>query len=329
MSKFQYTNINTVLSKFHRDFRDIDINETDAIEWVGEALGFIKAPSALEEHVAFMEVKDYQCSIPEYLVYITQIARNTKGVTEVCSTEEDEEVNDNVISNGGSFEPNLVAIDCHGQIIGDYDVAYYRPYYDLKWEYGLWTNNNFYKESYVPVRLSNNSFFNSLVCKEENYNSIYSSCRDEYTIVNNQLRFSFKEGVVAISYLKQPVDAEGYPMIPDDNSCITAINYYLLWKVFERMEYLQKQGAARLSEKAEAKWNKYIVQFKNSAMMPKGVDDYQDLMEQSRYLIPRFNRYYGYFGNLNTKESRLFNNPDYRNKRYFRSYHNGEEYYTS
>jgi hypothetical protein len=44
--------------------------------------------------------------------------------------------------------------------------------------------------------------------------------------------------------------------------------------------------------------------------MPSGIDDYQDLMEQSMYMIPNSKRYYGFFGKLNTAENRSFKDPD-------------------
>jgi hypothetical protein len=47
-------------------------------------------------------------------------------------------------------------------------------------------------------------------------------------------------------------------------------------------------------------------------MMPNGVDELQNMMEQRSYLIPRQNAYYGFFGRLAHKEQRRFNNPDGR-----------------
>ncbi len=317
MGKYQFVSIDSVLAKFSRDFRGTETNETDLIEWAGEALGFIEVPSALNEAVAFVEVKNYQCDIPQQLNFVTQIVKdNTRD--SLCTECVDAEIvaASNIISNGGENTENLLTVDCQGKIVGDYEVGYYRPYYDLQYEYGHWmqyVGSN--HSNYDIVRLSNHSYFNSLVCKDE---TVYNNCggTEEYTIVDNQLRFSFKEGVVAISYLRRPIDENGYPMVPDDTSCINAITYYIAWKRFEREFWLNKEGAESKVVRAQKNWEHYVKQFNNSAMMPKGIDDYQDLMEQSNYLIPRRNRYYGYFGNLSKKEQRPFNNPDGRNKRY-------------
>ena len=134
--------------------------------------------------------------------------------------------------------------------------------------------------------------------------------RDEYTIVQDQLRFNFQTGFIALAYIRQMIDNEtGYPMIPDDESARTAITYYLGWKIKEMEAWNHREGAMQLAQIAEQHWLKYIKQFKNKAKMPTGVDQYQNLMEQSNYLIPNHNRYYGFFGKLGTAENRTFNGP--------------------
>lgn len=313
MQKFQFITLDTILAKYHRDFRNVGINEGDAIEWIGEALGFMKITSASEEAVAFMEVKNYEAQIPNGMHYIIQVARNNSWSREdnsSCCTE-------NIISELFPELPEVippVPIDCHGSIIGDYGVAYYRPFFDLQYEYLGWAQSKYKARHYTPVKLSNHSFFNSIVCKENDIDSIYHSCQDEYTIVQDKLRFSFKEGFIALAYLRQKVDLEtGYPMIPDDESAKAAITYYLGWKVKEQEGWNHREGAMNLAGVAETKWLKYVKQFKNKAKMPQGADQYENLMQASKYLIPRQHRYSNYFGGLGKAELRPFNDPDRRN----------------
>ena len=322
MQKYQYTSVDTILAKHYRDLRGIEINESDAIEWIGEALGFMKMPNIQEEAIAFIEVKNYQCQIPNGLHYIIQIGLDNDSVNfNSANVLENLRPQTECIENGG--DPPLVVQDCQGNIQGDYAVTHFRPYFDLQYEYFNWNRSSTYRERYSPVRLANHTFFNTLVCQDEGCDvdakSPYLNCdrNEEYTIVGDQLRFSFKEGIICVAYARQKVDAEtGYPMVPDDESCKAAIKYYISWRIFERMCYLGRANACQLSEREEQRWLKYVNQFKNKTYMPTGVDQYQNLMEQSRYLIPRFNRYYGFFGKLGKKEDRPFNNPDRRNKRY-------------
>ena len=70
-------------------------------------------------------------------------------------------------------------------------------------------------------------FLGSLVA-EETSTGLYNSSSDEYTIAggfpNMNLRFSFKEGQIALAYLRTVIDPETqYPVIPDDIKFITAI----------------------------------------------------------------------------------------------------------
>lgn len=312
--KYQYVSIDRIFSKVIRDIGS-DFNEGDVIEWCGEALEFIGAAPYYEEAVAFIEVRDHQCSLPKGLHNIIQIARNnawTKPDDVFCPKNVIE-----AITTTTEGEPSIpVAIDCQGMPVNAFDVAFYRPFFDLKFEFQFWMDSTFFQRMFTPVRLKTHSFFNSLVCPESNQ-GLYTNSMDEYTIIQGKIvRFSFKEGMVAISYTRQVVDEEtGYPMIPDNISYTTAITKYITMKMFEKEFYSNREGAQGKMQKAEQDWHWYCKQAGNVDLMPFGVDDHQNLLEQRSYLIPRQNRYYGFFGNMARPEDRRFNDPDFRNNR--------------
>ena len=299
----EYTNVNRILAKFHRDLKGVSLNEKDAVEWIGEALDFLKVYATLESVVTFLEVKDYQTIMPPFTHLILQVARDNSFVS---SSELDPD--SFLVEVENEENPPHVCLNCNNEIVNDYYVGYYRPYPDLLWEYNPWTLSTSYKASFTPVRLADNSFFNNIVCKEKG--EIYNSCRDEYTIVGTterKLRFSFQTGMVAVSYLRNAIDKDtGYPLIPDDIRFITAINYYLQWKIAEWYNWNGREGFNYIVQDSERKWLKYAKQAKNYAKMPKSLDDYQDLLEQSHYLIPDYNKYYSFFGNLTQYEQLKF-----------------------
>lgn len=305
---FGFTSMDRIMSKLHRDLRGMDLNEMDIIEWTGEALDFLKMPEALEEAVDFLEVRDYETCLPTGLHMILQIARyNGENFFKDCCRKR----KGGGVDEGKKDGPRLpVPIDCMGMPMSSYDVAYYRPFEEPIPRYLTWVGSQMYRGKFTPVRLANNTFFNSVVCKERMANEIYRGCTDEYTIVGTtekRLRFSFKEGMVAISYLKQSVDGEtGYPLIPDIPSVIQAITYYVKWKLSEWLHWNGKYGTATLAENNMNLWLHYVRQAKNYMKMPKSMDAYQNLLEESHYLIPRLNRYYGYFGKLGRPEDRPF-----------------------
>lgn len=317
MSKFEYTTMNNILGKFHRDFRGLEMHETDAIEWVGDALGFMKIPSAMEEAVAFIEVKNNEIDIPRGLQYIIHIAKaNEWEGTDLCPVEVEEALEE--VTCDTNCDVNIQFLDCNGVPIFDEGKSHPVPYFDLQLEYDPWMRSSYYSQKYSPVILANHSFFNSIVCQDPSFADLYrnSGIYEEYSPVRDakKIRFSFETGYVAIAYLRQKMDDEGYPMIPDNEYARNAIVYYLAWMIKRRESYLHREGAKDLANDAQANWNDYIKKFKNQAKMPTGAAQYQSLANQSRYLLPRNNKFYGYFGNLGHLENRPFNDPDNRNR---------------
>jgi len=336
MSMLNYVTIDRVFSKLNRDLKGTELNESDVIEWIGEALEFLEVPQVLVEDVKFLKVKDYHAEIPDNLHMITQIAKrieypfiDTNELEDNCPSPQEE-------SSCYTGDENF---DCDSDLVSicDSDISQYEHMpdnytlaflnaeetkyldslalnqLDLDWTYTIWTSSEYYKRNFTPVRLATGTFFNSLVCKEKD-KSLYLTCDYEYTVVGQtekRLRFNFIDGDVAISYLKNSVDKEtGYPLIPDNISYITAIVYFIRWKIAEMYDWAGREGWAVKAEKAEAKWLKYCRQAKNNMKMPKTLDEHQNLLEQTHYLIPDHNKYYGFFGNLGKRKLRNFNTLD-------------------
>lgn len=314
MSELKYTTVDRVFAKFNREVRGTDINESDMIEWIGESLEFLKVPQIQEQSIAFLEVKNHHAELPKGFQMVLQIARNNHWEKkDICSPnstikniKEDNEAN---CENCFQDENKILTTDCNGFVLlGDYTMEY-RPGFDLKLNYDYWKNSNLYRRNYTPVRLANHTLFNSIVCKEKVDECI--GCVDEYTIVGTtekRLRFSFSEGYVAMAYLKNAIDENnGYPLVPDEISYITAITYYIKWKISEWYQWNGREGFQSLTGDNERKWLKYARQAKNNAKMPKSIDDFQDLLEQTHYLIPNHKKYYGFFGNLGKSQELNFN----------------------
>lgn len=310
--EFQYTTLDRIISKIYRDLGLEEISETDLVEWSGEALEGIGAIGLYEEAVAFIEVCGHKADLPKCLHSIQQIARDNQweegnGVCPAnaildCSTEdisEEEEVVEDC--------PVPVPLDCNGSPLTDYDLAYYRPYFDLQYEYHGWCNSKLYHTRYTPIRLSNHTFFNSVVEAEDP--EIYSSSSDEYTLNGGVLTTSFEKGAIAISYQRQKMDPDtGYPMIPDDYSIITAITMYITMKYMGRMWYSGREGYVEKFKKAEQDWQWYCRQAGNKIMKPYGVDQHQNILEGRSRLIPNRREYYGFFGNLGKEENKGYFN---------------------
>lgn len=317
---YSYTSMDRIFSKLDRDITE-QYTERDIIEWTGEALEFMQTVKAYEEAVAFVEVVNNQCLIPAKLHSIIQIARynNWGGSKSNCITPSivSAQINDTDCQVRESTPADLcvspcadaVWLDCNGQPIVDYDLAYYRPYFDLQQEYYGWSNSGFCRNNFSPVRLTTSSFFNSLVCTTQEQLPYQQSFKDEYTVIQKSiLRFSFQSGFVAIAYTRQQLDKDtGYPMIPDTVSHTSAIVAYIAKKRAERDFDSGRQSSDSRLKYWSTEWNWYCGQVGDMEKMPSSIDEYQNILDQRGYMLPRNNCYYNFFGNLNNPEYRKWN----------------------
>ena len=349
---FKYTTLDRILSKLYRDLGLEEISEMDVIEWTGEALEHIGHVSMYEEAVAFIEVKNHQVELPNGLHQIIQVAKNNKWTKneitplnvlldcdcikdevkkpeEECKTCSEGNPNDEylkrLIDDEVEITPDFECtecgsqaeiFDCSGCSIPDSELSVYRPYFDLQYEYSGWMRSNLYQQAFSPVRLANHSFFNSIVCREDPKIYCPDCTTEEYTIVDNNLRLSFKEGEIALAYHRQKIDPQtGYPMIPDEISIISAISAYITMKYMTRLWYLGREGYGDKVQKSEIDWQWYCKQSQSKMKMLRGVDEYQNLADDRYQMIPRKDRYYGFFGKLGRPESTNWKDSDGRNRR--------------
>lgn len=312
----QYTTVDRILNKVSSELRGTDLHETDIVDWIGEALEFMELPTTLEESVAFLKVTDFEVDLPPYFQAVVQIAKYNKTKDEIddsCKTREDYPVVD--VKEIKEVEPQSCGESKLLDVLMNRLDAYV-PYFDMQWQIIPWTTSAYYKENFSPVRLANHSLFNSIVCSEDE--SLYSEgCGGaEYNIVgltHRRLRFSFKEGHVALAYFRTPIDVEtGYPLVPDSIHHITAINYYIRWKMAERLDWAGREGFSSKAETNMELWLKYVKQANNEAKMPQSIDDLEDLKNSAMDFIPR-NKYDTYFANIGRAEDKKFMDPANRN----------------
>lgn len=307
-----------MLARINRNFRGLEINENDAIEWVGDCLSQIKIYSEMEEAIHFTEVNDHFATLPDDLQYVVQIARDNQwqGPTESCSPAA---VISGLTATEDTTSPKVakyVAVDCNGYVINNdtEEAKTYQASFDLNAYYPSWLGSKYYQQRYTLVRLSDHTFFKSIVCKPEDnpYEADYNPdelTNNEYTIAGNRFIFSFNTGYVAIAYLRNKVGEDGLPEIPDHNYLFEALSYYVLWKHKQREAYLHKEGARTLAADAELRYKDYIKKFKNYAKMPKGEMQHLQIRERSLYILPQLDRPYGFWGGSSIPEQRIYNKP--------------------
>jgi hypothetical protein len=296
MKDIRFTSLDRILSKLYRDLGLEEISETDVIEWSGEALEFLSNVTLYEPAVALLEVKNYTAKLPQGLHNIVQLVRDNLYIKpNKCEEKEEAKfyvadiLKDCGVCNNCTVE-NFLKIDVDSWVLTDYNNSF-----NVTVILNTVLQN---KSRYTPIRLSNHTFFNSLVCQEEDID-IYKSCQDEYTIIDDILRFSFKDGFILLSYNRQMLDKEtGYPLVPDDVSVISAITYYITWKYFQRLWYMGREGMSDKMQQAEERWLKYCGQVRSNLNMLSGLDEYENFTQMKKNIITSRNAYFGYYGNI-------------------------------
>lgn len=281
---FKYVSLDAVFSKIYRDLGISEISEIDIVEWCGEALELIGAVKIYEEAVDILDIKNHQTDLPRWLHSIIQVAKNND-----YKKRKAEYLEDNLLEQPNEEQKKLC--DCEeGLLKSNINICSIN---------NNWLSQQFKLKKFTPIRLANHTFFNSLVCYEDSelYNSF--CCNDEYTIVDNKIRTSFKEGQIAISYYKQKVDKKtGFPLIPDNTNIITALSWYVAWKYFSRLWFKNREGYTDKMQYAESQWQWYCKQSTTNLNMLYGVDEHQNFLEERFRLIPNRTKYYSFFGNL-------------------------------
>lgn len=120
---------------------------------------------------------------------------------------------------------------------------------------------------------------------------------DNFIIEQTYIKTNFKEGEVNIKYKSLPVDDDGIPLIPDDESFRAAIFWYIAWKYFFKA-CIKDQNLKWFYQDAEIKWYKYCKQAGAKAMMPD-IFTLENIKRNYLSLLPKVNSYKVFFNDLN------------------------------
>lgn len=128
-----------------------------------------------------------------------------------------------------------------------------------------------------------------------------SSCRVEFKVQNQRILTNIRDGKLYLEYLAIPLDCDGYPLIPDDESYKTALFWYVAKMLALRGELpgnLQL-GTGSMSNfvYCHSRWDRYCGQARTQANS-MGVDATQRRANEYAKLIPDTQEYYKRFVDL-------------------------------
>lgn len=296
---YKVTSVKRVIAKV---FTDLDLKEgdhrvTDMIEWAGEAVKKIGAfPSLITRTTGkggqpLLALVNYQVKLPCDLIGINQVsyAPTEAGPFYPMSYA------------SGSYDANVpnVAIPSTNDALA---IVSESPLVEL--------TMSLYGDTYAQALTRINTYPN---IREQLEALLYNNTTplsdrdtttlsDPYTYVvnSNYIKTNIRTGYLMVSYQAVPVDDEGYPMIPDDESFEEAIYWYINMK----LTYPEwKMGRVRDAVYFDARnsWNYYRKQAYGNAMMPN-VDQLEAIKNAWLRLVPEINEHGNAFATLAQKQ---------------------------
>ena len=294
-----FVSIKRVIAKV---FTDLDLQEgnhriSDMIEWGSEAVKKIGGFPALEtritgkDEVPLLEISNYQTKLPCELVTINQVAYSeTKGGPFYPMTYA-----------AGSFDAGVPSDDS-SDVVED-DVVY--PDSTL-----VGVAMELYDESYADAlaRLNGDSVLREYLTGLIYNSSANTVTRDtttlsnkySYVITPGYIKTNSQTGYLMVSYQAVPVDDEGYPKIPDDESFEEAIYWYINMKLMYP-EWRAGRVRDAIYYDARRSWNFHRRQAYANALMPNS-DQLESIKNAWLRLVPEIDEHGTFFAKLNDRQ---------------------------
>ncbi len=288
----KYTSLERVVEKAYRDAGLESVDWENAIEWAGELIGLLGSPAqyvdkttnGTEGNFPPILIKDNRGELPDDFILKTDIRRI--------------KVND---------DGSIIGMS---QMVESSDDFYLTP-----------TNNNIYSSS-----ISDPIFKTyELIEDEEGENTEvtpvtytadkqYISDNQIYTYkINGGFIFTdFSDGYIELSYKGYPSDERGLPLIPDDDSYIKALEWYII-AMLDLRKWRQNPSPQNKSilNHSETQRDWYVGQSRNKFLIPD-IDEMEALKNQWVRSIEKTNAHSNGFKTLGMPEIRYNHNRNIR-----------------
>ena len=297
---YKTTSVKRVIAKV---FTDLNLSEdthriSDMVEWAGEALEKIGAfPSFInkvagKDDLPYLELANYQSLLPHDFHKLIQASyattsngpfyplRYATGSFDWGSTATTTSTSTDVVSPESSLVTLTMSL------------------YDLSYEDALAKLN-----AEPATRALIQSMLTQMnVADTRSATTDYIDTTFDYTylITPNYIKTNVETGYIMLAYQAVPTDAEGYPMIPDNQSFLDAIYWYINMKL---MYPDWVAGKVRDAVYADAKrsWNYYCKQAYGDALMPNK-DQMESIKNSWLRLVPEINEHSTAFSTMGQRQ---------------------------
>lgn len=271
----KYVDLRRVLEKVYRDngyTQELDWN--DCIEWMGDAVDLIGTPIPYFDKIKCIKIDNFRGPIPcdLHLVFMTRDQDSKVPLTYASDMFH----TGYHCSDSPDLMPNCVNQGCVEHKVNEVPST----------------------EDTAPNNQNCNPFFNSN--PNMTSNTPYAAGRPSlvgaivannltYSLSNNYIFTSFKNGTVEMSYKAFPMNDDGYPLVPDDTKYIRAVQSYITMKIDYRL-WRQDKISEKVYRDSESQWYFNVNSAKNGMNMPS-IDEMESIKHSWMRSIPKINQH--------------------------------------
>ena len=293
---YNLTSVKRVIAKV---FTDLDLKEgdhriSDMIEWSGEALEKIGGFPTFENKVCgkddlpLLEIVNYQVKLPCDFHNMIQLGYSTTSTGPFYAMR----------YATGSFDhgSTLTSSSTTTYTAAESDlVILCQSLYDLDYEAAL---------AKINAEPAIRSLLNSLLTPTQASAAATStSTTTDYTYLINgsYIKTNLETGYIMLAYQAVPTDNDGYPMIPDDQSFIEAVYWYITMKLLYP-QWVGGQVRDAVYADAKRSWNFYCKQAYGNVMMPNGAAQMEAIKNTWHRLVEEWGEHDSFFSTMGQEQ---------------------------
>ncbi len=291
---------------------------SDAIEWLGSALRQLKIPryyidkltdgNENLDHQDYITIEDYRGKLPCDLYSITQTAYvydrdDNRCVNQSCVVSMtglsyyDIDTGETCATGDGTALCNQFVLNpsCATETCGtESNSCSCNNSEDCSCACG--TNI-----TYIPMRWDTNTFYKGYHGCDLDY-----KCHSNltYTVNNNYIFTNFQSGRVCMAYKAIPLDKNGYPLIPDNESVIQYIKWFIGEKIAFQL-FLTDKYTEKKYDYFAMNLQLYFKKAKNEGKMFANLDQWESYKNMRIKSIKSPNEHNSFFGNMQLPEMRI------------------------
>lgn len=189
-------------------------------------------------------------------------------------------------------------------------------------EKAVLTSNSAQRLKWKPLRATSNPFLISLT----NDTSLFTDtafdpanvasldCDHEYSVdPTGCITTTLPEGLLLVAYLRYPQDADGNALIPNDEDVKDAILHFVLYRHYFRQYILTREVQDRQAREDHLDMYQTL-KIKVAGKLGFDIDTMENIKAHRDHLVPKSERYSGFFSQLNRRENE---NPNMSSYRYY------------